>query len=743
MVTSSSTSRSRALSGALVLLLVAWVAIGYFGGMAQGKLSQVTTNDQASFLPVSAESTQAAELADGFVEDEVLPGLVVLRGDGPITPEQLASVEEFAAGLADVELAGQAAGAGPRTVGDVFAADPFVVPSEDGEAILVTLSLDGELADEVLDSGERVGRAVVDDVRAAAAEHFEATGLDSWLTGPAGFVADLVGAFGAIDGVLLVVALAAVLVILVIVYRSPFIPLAVISTAVFGLCLAGLVVYELTKAGVLVLNGQTQGILSILVVGASVDYSLLLVARYREELQVVASPRTAMGRAIRGTIEPVSASAATVIAGLLCLLLSDLASNRSLGPVAAIGIVGAFLSALTLLPAVLLIGGERARFWFWPRKLEASAATAEAGRTDAAAVGDGPPREEVSGLWRRIADFVTGHARKVWIATAVGLAALAAFAPMLEPYGTSETDIFLTPVEAVEGQELLVEHFPAGAVQPATVIVPADRLEEVLEAAVTVGGVESAAPFTGTSFGPPRQDAEVVEVDGRVRVDVQTEAAADTLEAVDTIRELRTSLHAIDGEILVGGASAERADTQDTTTRDLFVIVPAVLIVVFLILCLLLRSILAPVLLMTANVLSFLAAIGVGALVFEHVFKFPGMDPVVPLYAFCFLIALGVDYSIFLMSRVREEAHVIGTRAGVHRGLAVTGGVITSAGVVLATTFAALGIVPLLFLAQLAFLVAFGVLVDTFIVRSLLVPALVHDIGRKSWWPGRLAHGKK
>ena len=732
----TSASRTRVLSGTIALLLIAWVAVGYFGGLAQGRLSQVTTNDQASFLPINAESTRAAEEAQAFVEDEVLPGLVVVRGDGQVTPEQLEQVQALAVELPGIELEGQPDGAQVRTVGDVLSAEPFVVPSEDGEALLVTLSLDASVAEDVLENGERASRAVVDVVRAAVGDELAGTPLDAWLTGPLGFVADLVAAFGAIDGVLLVVALAAVLVILVLVYRSPFLPLAVIGTAVFGLCLAGLVVCGLTKAGVLVLNGQTQGILSIRVVGASVDYSLLLVARYREELQLTAEPRTAMWRALKGTIEPVTASAATVIAGLLCLLLSDLASNRSLGPVAAIGIVGAYLSALTLLPAVLLIGGKRARSWFWPRKVMVQTPQAEAGPAARAT------HSEVTGLWRRVADGVTRNARKVWIASALGLAALAAFAPMLEPYGTSETDIFLTPVEAVEGQEYLNEHFPAGAVQPATVIVPADRLDEVLEASANVDGVDSAAPYTGSSFGPGAEDAEVVEIDGMVRVDVQTVEAADSLEAVDTIRALRTELHAIDADILVGGASAERADTQDTTSRDLRVIVPAVLIVVFLILCLLLRSILAPLLLMTANVLSFLTAIGVGALLFKYVFKFPGMDPVVPLYAFCFLIALGVDYSIFLMSRVREEAAGLGTRAGVRRGLGVTGAVITSAGLVLATTFAALGIVPLLFLAQLAFLVAFGVLVDTFIVRSLLVPALVHDIGRASWWPGKLSRGK-
>lgn len=728
----------------LAALLVVWLGIGYLGGMAQGKLNQVTTNDQASFLPLSAESTRAAQAAEAFTDERILPGLVVLRGEDQITADQLAVAQQLAASLAQLELPGQVAGDALQTVGDTLLADPFVIGSEDGEALLVTLSLDGEAADTTLTEGERGSRAVVDVVRTAANEQLAGTGLESWLTGPAGFIADLVAAFGAIDGVLLAVALIAVLVILFLVYRSPLLPLAVIGTAVFGLCLAGLVVYELTLAGVLVLNGQTQGILSILVVGASVDYSLLLVARYREELQREQVPSVAMWRAVRGTIEPVTASAATVIAGLLCLLLSDLATNRSLGPVAALGIVGAYLSALTLLPAVLLLGGRRARFWFWPRRVEAPGVAADGGHRDIAAVGHRPgvDTEEVSGLWLRVSAWVARRARRVWIVTALALAALAAFAPLLQPGGTSETDLFLTRVEAVEGQEILAEHFPAGAVQPATVIAPQAELDAIVAAAEAVPGIASVAPYTGERAGPPSPDAEVVVVDGRVRIDVQTTDSADSVEAVETIRALRLALDDVDDSVLVGGSSAERADTADAAARDLMVIVPAVLLVVFLILCLLLRSILTPVLLMAANVLSFLATVGVAAVLFRYVFRFPGVDAVVPLYAFCFLIALGVDYSIFLMSRVREEAAVLGTRAGVRRGLAVTGSVITSAGVVLATTFAALGIVPLLFLAQLAFLVALGVLIDTFVVRSLLVPALVHDIGRASWWPGRLAKGK-
>jgi RND superfamily putative drug exporter len=335
----------------------------------------------------------------------------------------------------------------------------------------------------------------------------------------------------------------------------------------------------------------------------------------------------------------------------------------------------------------------------------------------------------------------------VWVLTTVVLLGCAAFLPTFQASGTSQADVFLTDVDAVAGEEVLADHFPAGTVQPATVIVAQDQADAVVEAALDVDGVVSAAPYTGATTGAPtgsggpgaEEPAEPVVVDGEVRVDVATEAAADTTEGVATVERLRDAVHEVAPDALVGGAAAETLDAQDAGTRDLRVIVPVVLVVILLILMVLLRSVVAAVLLMLANVLSFAAALGVAALVFEHVLDFPGADPAVPLYAFTFLVALGVDYSIFLMTRVREESVRLGTREGVLRGLAVTGGVITSAGVVLAVTFAALGVIPLLFLAQLAFIVAFGVLLDTLVVRSLLVPALVHDVGRRTWWPSALA----
>ncbi len=741
-----------ARAAAVAVVLVVWLGLGSVGGMAQGRLSQVQTNDSAAFLPSSAQSTRAAEAARDFVDTQTLPALVVLApADGQkVTDQQVQAVARFAAEVPTLPFDG-------GTWGDRLTGDVVAVPSQDGAAILVPVPLDATAAEQLVDD-ESLTKLLVADLRTALADDLGATptqagtlGLHAWVTGPAGFVSDLGTAFAGIDGLLLLVALGAVLLILVVVYRSPFLPFVVILTAVFALALAGLVVYELADAGILVLNGQAQGILSILVVGAAVDYSLLLVARYREELRHVEHPADAMRVAWRQTLEPVAASAGTVVAGLLCLLLSDLASNRSLGPVAAIGIAAALLAALTFLPAVLLVAGRRSRALFWPRAPRPVTTPARAAATHGEHAAAVPPAvadpSEGGGIWARWARFVARRARPVWLVSAAVLLVAAAFVPTFRASGTSQTDVFLTPVDSVAGEQVLAEHFPAGAVQPAVVIVAQDEIDAVVAAATDVEGVASATPYTGATGAPGgaaggapgAAAADPVVVDGRVRVDVATQAPSDSQEAVDTVADLRDAVGAVAPDALVGGPAAQTLDTQVAGARDLRVIVPVVLTVILLILMLLLRSVVAGLLLMGANVLSFAAAIGVSAVVFDHVLDLPAADPVVPLYGFVFLVALGVDYSIFLMTRVREESAAVGTRAGVVRGLAVTGGVITSAGLVLATTFAALSVIPLLFMAQLAFIVAFGVLLDTFVVRSLLVPGLVHDLGARTWWPSALA----
>ena len=696
----------------LVAVLAAWLAVAAFGGMAQGSLSEVQENDQAAFLPSSAESTRADELAQEFAGDQPLPALVVATpsGGGELAQEQLAAAEEFVTQVPEVELPdGQA-------LGDVLDGEIALIPAEDGQALLFPVPIDEELSNELLgDTGERVVNVVVAELRTLAADVLLDADLDAWVTGPAGFVADLVAAFGGIDGVLLLVALVVVLIILFIVYRSPSLPFTVLLTAVFALCAAALVVKPLAGNGVLLLNGQSQGILSILVIGAATDYSLLIVARYREELTRHALPRDAMKVAWKASVPPIVASAGTVIAGLLCLLLSDLGSNASLGPVGSIGIAASVLAALTLLPAFLLIGGRRARWIFWPRMPQYE--------PDAT-----PSSDDTSRLWGRVARFVARRPRAVWGVTAVGLVALAAFLPTLQAEGTGEADVFLNETEAVTGQEVLAEHFDVGQVQPIVVITAEDSAEDAVTAISSVEGVDEANLTVD-------EDGAAVVVDGRVQVQAETTASSESQEATTTASDVRQAVRDVDPDALVGGAAAQRLDTQETATADLFTIVPIVLVVIFLMLVLLLRSIAAPAVILAVNVLSFAATMGLSAIFFNHVFDFPGADASVPLFGFVFLVALSIDYSIFLMTRVREEALEHGTRTGVRRGLAVTGGVITSAGLVLAATFSALIVIPLLFLVQLAFIVAVGVLIDTFIVRSLLVSGLVYDIGRRVWWP--------
>jgi RND superfamily putative drug exporter len=497
-------------------------------------------------------------------------------------------------------------------------------------------------------------------------------------------------------------------------------------------------VWWLAKAGVVLLSGQTQGILFILVIGASTDYSLLYVARYREALGRCRTRWEATRTALRGSFEPILASGGTVIAGLLCLLLSDLNSNKALGPVAAIGIVFAMAASLTLLPSLLLWAGRAA---FWPRRP----------RFDPA----GRPADAVEkpgrGAWARWSGLVARRPRAIWVVTGLVLLAACAGVLQLRADGVPSSDLVLGQSEARDGQAALGVHFPDGSGSPAYVVAPADRYNELASTLLADDGVESVSVLAADSpsgtarvtedgvqaFGAPGTPAPApTVVDSQVMLQATLADAADSAAAEQTVRGLRDRLG---GEVLVGGVTATAIDSNDASIHDRNIIIPVILVVILAILMLLLRSVLAPVLLILTVVLSFGAAMGVSALVFNHLLGFPGADPAVPLYGFVFLVALGIDYNIFLMTRVREEALAHGTRAGILRGLSVTGGVITSAGLVLAATFAALAVLPILFLAQLAFIVAFGVLLDTFVVRSLLVPALACDLGRRIWWPSQLA----
>ncbi len=672
----------------LVLLLV-WLGVGGTLGPYAGKLGEVATNDQAAFLPRSAESTRALEARAAFDRSETVPAVVVWTADG----ERFTKERQAEAGRAVAALAGK-----PGVVGRPSPA----LLSDDREAIQAVVQLEPDLGDEL--------PTVLDTVREAARTLPDTT---AQIAGPAASQADLSDAFAGIDGLLLGVALGAVLLILLLVYRSVLLPFLIILGSVFALGLACAVVYALAERDVVRVDGQVQGILSILVIGAATDYALLLAARFREELALRGDRFGAAVAAVRRSFGAITASAATVALGLLALLASDLTNNRALGPVGAIGIGCALLVTLTFLPAALALLGRAA---YWPSRPK-------------------PPEEsgEGTGVWRRVARTVNGRPRRTWAVTALVLAVFAAFSPSLSSKGVPLDEIFVNDAPSVAAQTTLGEHFPGGSGNPAVVIADAGRAAEVTAAARSTEGVASASAVSAS--GRPGA-GEPLAVDGRVRIDATLEAAADSDAAKETVERLRTLVHAVPGaDALVGGYTAQQYDTQQTAARDRTVIVPIVLAVILLILMLLLRCLLVPVLLVATVGLNFLATLGVSALVFQHLLGFGGTDASVPLYGFVFLVALGVDYNIFLMSRVREEALAHGNRQGVLRGLTTTGGVITSAGVVLAATFAALMVIPLAFLVQIAFIVAFGVLLDTLVVRSLLVPALMIDIGPRAWWP--------
>lgn len=692
-----------------IFVIIVWLAIAGVGGPTFGKLSGVATNDQGSFLPANADATKVQNLQAKFINSRAIPAVVVVASNQKLQPRQLQQLAALAPALAQTKgvAGGTASVAGP-------------IPSQDGKAAEFIVQVEGKVA------------TAVDNLTTTVKQHTPA-GTQAYVTGPAGLAADLFKAFGGIDGVLLYVALIAVFIILLLVYRSIVLPFLVLMTAMFGLCAAGLVVYHSVTGGLLKLNGESQGILSILAIGAATDYSLLVIARYREALQHYAEPLDAMLHALKNSIEPISASAATVIAGVLCLLFSELTSNRDLGPVAALGILFSYLSAMTLLPAMLVLLG---RIAFWPFRPKLAADSAE----QLANLKTG--LEDRRGLWRHVPALIARRPRAVWLICFVILAVFALMTPQFKASGVSQSDTILGTSDAVTGQKILAEHFPAGSGSPAVIIADANQLHAVADA------IEQTPQVGNVDYLPvARANQQYVHsanpyapatIDGKVMLTAELQVPADSPQASAVIAQLRQNVAKADPGALVGGISAIMLDSNNAATADLHRIIPIVLAVILIILMLLLRSLVAPTLLVASVILSFSATIGISALVFNHVFRFAGSDAAIPLFAFIFLVALGVDYNIFLMTRVREESKKLGTHAGILRGLSVTGSVITSAGIVLAATFAALAVVPILFLVQIAFIVAFGVLLDTIVVRSLLVPAVSYDIGKRIWWPSRL-----
>ena len=664
-------------------VLVFWLIVVAVIGPLAGKLTSAEKNDASAWLPAAAESTKVLDIQSQFQSPNIYAAVVVYERPSGLTGADKAKAAADARMFAGVHGVVRSQLAGP-------------IPSADGKAMetIVPVNLGSK--------GWNGASAAATKLRVIA--RTDADGLAFHIAGPLGNAADSANAFKGIDGTLLYATLAVVIVLLLITYRSPVLWLLPVMSAGVALATAQGLIYLLARHG-LTVNAQSAGILLVLVFGAGTDYALLLTARYREELRRHEDRHEAMAVALRRAGPAIIASAGTVIVSLLTLTIAELASTKSLGPVLAIGVVVALAAMMTLLPALLVIVG---RWVFRPVK---------------PAYGTDEPTTR--GFWARVGRRIAIRPRLVWVVTAVILGAMALGLTGLKASGLTTAQGFRHTPDSVAGQTVIDQHFPAGAGQPVIVIGNQAHAAALLAAVKATPGITGV---TGTSKA------------GHAYLTGTLTTAPDSQAAYNTIDRVRTAVHAVPGaNALVGGNTAINLDIKNASAHDRTVIIPVILAVVFLILALLLQALIAPIMLIATVVLSFAAALGVSALVFNHVFGFGGADTSFPLFVFVFLIALGIDYNIFLMTRVREEAGKHGPRHGALTGLAATGGVITSAGAVLAGTFAALATLPVTFLAELGFAVAFGVLLDTIVVRSVLVTALNLDLGRWVWWPSRLA----
>jgi RND superfamily putative drug exporter len=665
-------------------VLVFWLVIVAVTGPLGGKLTGVEKNDASAWLPAKAESTRVLNVQGRFQSPNIFAAVVVYD-----RPAGLTSADQAKAAADASRFRGVAGVMASQVTGPSVAAD--------GKAIetIVPVNLGSK--------GWNGASAAATRLRTIA--RADANGLAAHIAGPLGSAADSADAFKGIDGILLYSTLAVVIVLLLITYRSPVLWLLPVISAGVALTTAQGLIYLLAKHG-LTVNAQSAGILLVLVFGAGTDYALLLTARYREELRRHEDRHEAMAVALRRAGPAIIASAGTVIVSLLTLTIAELNSTKSLGPVLAIGVLVALLAMMTLLPALLVIFG---RWLFWPVK---------------PAYGTEEPTKK--GFWARVGRRIAVRPRMVWVVTAVILGAMAVGLTGLKAGGLTTAQGFRHTPDSVVGQTVIDGHFPAGAGQPVIVIGNEPQAAQLASAVKATPGITGViGPFSRA---------------GHAYLQGTLTTAPDSQAAYNTVDRVRAVAHAVPGaDALVGGNTAINLDVERASAHDRTVIIPVILLVVFLILGLLLRALVAPIMLIATVVLSFAAALGVSALVFDHVFGFGGADTSFPLFVFVFLVALGIDYNIFLMTRVREEAGKHGPRHGALTGLAATGGVITSAGAVLAGTFAALATLPVTFLAELGFAVAFGVLLDTIVVRSVLVTALNLDLGRWVWWPSKLA----
>jgi putative drug exporter of the RND superfamily len=673
-----------------IVLVVVLIGAGALGSFA-GKLLDVQDNEMSSWLPESAESTQAIERLEDFQDPNDMGTTVVYYNQDGLTETQLAAIEEHATeieqidGVFDVLSPGRAAAAGL----------PVAYVSEDGEVAKI---------DFTINRGDEVWYdmpGVAEDIRELA----ETEGVEVYIAGAGGQTADQAAAFEGFEGRLLLMTLLAVVLILLVSYRSPVLWVLPIFTAVVGLGMSMGLLYFLAKYAGLTINGQTQFIMMVLVIGAGTDYALLLVARYREELRRHRDRHEAMAVALHRAAPAILASAATVVVGLLCLMFAELNSTAGLGPANAVAVAVTFVVMVTLLPALLVICG---RWVFWPFVPHF-----------------GTEEPTASGLWARIGGAIEKRPRFVWVGTALVLGALCLGFLRVDTSGTPSDEIYAgDEVGSVTGQELLNEHDLVDASTPVQVVAPAAEAEAVAQAMTGIPGLDDPMP-------------PIVQGDlALVMASLQGDSISD--EAKAAVTEVRERVHAVSDDAQVTGWTALTMDIMEASERDNRVIIPIVLLAVLLILVALLRALLAPLLLIGTVILSFGAALGISGLVFDFVYGLPNVDPGFPLFAFVFLVALGIDYNIFLMTRVREETVVHGTRRGSLIALSSTGGVITSAGFVLAATFAMLATMPMTFALQIGTTIALGVLLDTMIVRSILVTALNLDLGGKIWWPSNL-----
>lgn len=662
----------------VVALVVAAV-----GGVLLGVIPQSGSAEQSPVvLPPSAESARAAELVKRFPGGDSAPVLLVIsRDDGArLSP-------------ADLAAAGQARDRMAEVPGVASGPPVPPIPSQDGQAALAPVPLRPDLTGFDLSD-------TVQALREAARDGLPADLVASVTGGPA-FGADIANSFSGANVTLLAVTGLVVALLLIVTYRSPVLWLVPLLVIAFADRIAAVVGATVAEAAGLGGDGSTSGITSVLVFGAGTNYALLLISRYREELRRTPDHRRALHTAVRFAGPAILASNATVVLALLTLLLASSPTTRSLGAQAAAGLVVAAAFVLLVLPPLLALFGPKLFWPFIPRV-------------------DG---EEITttGAWHRVADWVSGHAGRVATASVLSLGVLAA-GVIGTPIGLSLIDQFRVTADSVDGFKTLSAHFPSGLTDPTRVIAGTDRAEAVGAAIQATPGVASVQPGG-------------VSRDGLTQWQVVLDAAPATPQAFDTITALRDSVHRADPGALVGGSDAQALDAKRAAVRDQMVIIPAILAVVLVVLYVLLRAALAPLVLVGSTALSTLAALGLGSWVSIHLLGFPALDNTTTLFAFLFLVALGVDYTIFLVTRAKEETPLYGTRGGIVRAVSATGAVITSAGIVLAAVFAVLGVLPLIALTQLGIIVGLGILLDTFVVRTVVIPALFTLIGPAIWWP--------